>query len=719
MSILSVWKKRTRRESPARFLFTAFSVAAVIMLLVATQNVYRTAADSAPNDGDGMFRYFVPLLCGAAMLCSGIHLFLSYYGFLVGNNSQLRLLRTAGATERQLFSCIVADAFLLDGIGALAGCPLGVAAARILIRMSGPTYLLPSATADLTRSVVFALPELVLVPIVILSAAAYFFAPSRNKNGRCHKKKRENRNTLDKRPGLFAAGGHLERSFLQNDKRHSRIILASLTAELAALLLLTGLFFELKSFYIKQDGGTEINITYSASCKTDPMIQTVDRVLTENRQSGRISSMYTEHIYDGLRTFFLTENSEATDAYLNAVQNADRSYEPMMWMFCACDLQQRGQLVHCDIIFLDDDTFRLIARENGIDCGAGEALFYNSCCAYLCKDGTRCQVLQKTPRAMTIYRNNVEIGQDGVRAVNTYYGSDFNTSVFFEEELPNCAKKEILIAGQLKDTATLLEYDLNEHDMPFLLLSQNDEGAFADFMSGVMIWNTALIHTNDHAALSAALLDSVKQFNEYDIRNRRFGVGTEIYGTPMNKDGKGIYQQRDKAQMQLDLDAFQAQFRSFYIFFFGLSAVFMIANVVDIVYLDQKMRFREYAILYSLGLSEKQRSGMRLYESIFYSVRCAALTFVSGCILFVPVYLFLMKGMLFEGLQGVGGALYDLNVPQTIEWVAQKVFSACASAAVFSLLAAIFMFALFAVLGRFYQNNNDMEQLITVLKDET
>jgi hypothetical protein len=66
--------------------------------------------------------------------------------------------------------------------------------------------------------------------------------------------------------------------------------------------------------------------------------------------------------------------------------------------------------------------------------------------------------------------------------------------------------------------------------------------------------------------------------------------------------------------------------------------------------------------------------------------------------------------MLFEGLQGVGGALYDLNVPQTIEWVAQKVFSACASAAVFSLLVAIFIFALFAVVGRFYQKNNDMKQ---------
>ena len=153
-----------------RFLIAAFSVAAVIVLLVATQNVYRVAADSSPNDGDGMFRYFVPLLCGATMLCAGIHLFLSYYAFV--------------------------------------GCPLGCAAARILIRTAGQTSLLPSAATDLTCFVVLALPELELVPIVILSTAASYFAPFQNKNGRCNKKKRKNRNMRqnqgDARAAYFA-----------------------------------------------------------------------------------------------------------------------------------------------------------------------------------------------------------------------------------------------------------------------------------------------------------------------------------------------------------------------------------------------------------------------------------------------------------------------------------------------------------------------------------
>ena len=719
MSILLIWRKRKLQESPIRFLMTILGVAAVILLLVSTQTVYWATAEASRNDGDGLFRYLIPLLCGAALLCSGINLFLSYTGFLAGNYSQFRLLRTSGATEKQLFQCLFAEALVLDCIGVLLGCPLGFFVARSLMRAADPACALPSFFVDLLRTMRFALPEILLVPAIAMLAAALYFAPRRS-NGEHRRKPRKNGRQKDsKRPGVFGAGGDLEHRFLHNDRRRRYVVLAALSAELTALLLLTGLFVELKHLSIRSDGGTEINVTYNANEKSDPMIETVDRVLSENRQNGRIKSMYSEHVYDGLRTFLLLDGSMVTDEYRQVVENADRSDEPFMWMFCACELGQNQQLAHCNMIFVDEDTFQTIAGENGIDCGAGEALLYNFSTSYLSSTGLRVPVLRQTPVSLSLYQKNAPLGSDGFRAVNTYYGKDFNAEQFLSEELPDCPKTEIRIAGSLEATQTLCDYDLDEETLPFLLFSQNDEAALAGFLSGVMVWNTALINTDDHAALSAELLDSIKELEGYDIRNHRFGVGTEVYGTARKNGGKGFYEQRDMAQMQKDFSSFQWQFHSFYVYFFMLCAVLMIINIVDISYLEQKLRLREYAVLYSLGLSEKQRTGMRLYESAFYSLRVALLGFFVSCVLFVPEYLFLMKGMLFESLRLPSVSLYDMNTKQTIGWILQKALHACGSAAVFSLIAAFVIFLMFASIGRYFQMRSNTDQLIPILKDET
>ena len=68
----------------------------------------------------------------------------------------------------------------------------------------------------------------------------------------------------------------------------------------------------------------------------------------------------------------------------------------------------------------------------------------------------------------------------------------------------------------------------------------------------------------------------------------------------------------------------------------------------------------------SLGLSERQQNGMRLCESAIYSFRSALFSFLIASVLYIPVYLFLMKGMLWEGFSAPGSNLYDLNTPETV-----------------------------------------------------
>ena len=717
MSILLKWKKRLLLESPAGFLFTVSSVVITVALLTAVLLLYREIHLSSGTDNDGMLRYLVPFLCAVLLLCSGVNLYITFTAALEGSRNQYGLLSGAGATKRQFLQNQMAEAAMIDLIGAVIGCPLGWRIAHVLFRQYN-TAQLGAVSGKPYLAFVFALPELLLVPAVCLVVSGHRLARSKQENRPKRTKEEKNRRMYAVVKKVFGAGGELEWRIARHDRRFRNAFQTSLLIEMTLLLLLSGLFYVFSQARATVEN-RDISLYYWAANRNDPMVQTVTGAVAKERADGTIQSAVSYHDYDSLRIICLFENETLTDAYRQTVRQADRSSAPQNWMYVCCDCGENGQIVCCYLDFIDDGSFRKLAEMCGAECGSGDALFFNYGSAFLKGEADRPPVLRSAPGPQTLYLNPAEPDDRGYALDTACFGGDgFDAERFLYTVQSSFSRAEINVAGLINDPEALGSLGLPTQSGPMLVLSQKDEPLFADFLSDVLFVGTERIIAEEHVSLSGRLLEQVKQCGSYDIRNQKFGTGTQIFGLSMNHGGLGFYKQTDNAQVREDYLVFQRMFRSFYVYFFVLHGFMLLSNIVNIVYLNQRKRKREYAVLLSLGLSERQQRGMRLCESAIYSLRCAFFSFLCAAVLYIPGYLFLLKGMTWEGFSEPGPSLYELDVPQTVVYILQHALKI--SGISFGLVAVVSaaVFLLFLLAGVLTQRKLTDEKLITLLKDD-
>ena len=717
MPILRKWKTRIWRESPAGLLFTIFSVTISVALLAAILLIYRGVSISAGTDNDGMLRYLVPSLCLVILLCSCVNLYITFSVSVEGNGAPYRLFRSVGATQRQLVNHLLEEVAVIDLVSAAVGCPLGCFIAGLLSRQ----YQEQNTALVLDKpylALLYALPELLLVPVVCVIAAHRRFLPAKEKK-RFHKR---NMKTSEKVPGLFkklfGTGGLLEYRIARHDRQDRNIFQAALIIELVLLLLLSGLFFIFSQSKITVEN-RDISIHYWAANNNDALIRTVTDTLAREQADGSIQSMISYHDYDCMRTICLFDSDIVTQEYIQAVRSADSSDPPRDWMYICCDFGESGQLVCFAMDFVDDETFQRLAKDCGAECGPGDALLYNFSSVVLAGAEARVPVLRCAPGEIILYNNPAEPDQRGY-ALHTvcFFGDGFDAVKFLNDELPSCTQAKVNIVGLIDSPGIVDAAGLPEMSHPTLILSQKDEAKYADFLSDVLFIGMEKIVAEDHRGFSERLLEQVKQCGNYDIRNRKFGTGTQIFGMSMNQGASGFYQQTDNAQVREDYQTFQRMFRSFFVCFYLLHACILLANIINIVYLNQRKRRKENAVLISLGLSERQQNGMRLCESAIYSFRSALFSFLIASVLYIPVYLFLMKGMLWEGFSAPGSNLYDLNTPETVAYVMTHVLQIIGlSAGVVAVVTAV-VFLLFLAANRIRQKKSDNAELIKLLKDD-
>ena len=716
MSLLNVIKRRDVIRDPFRFLISTVNVVVTAALLTSLRTLFYAMNAAVYSDKDGFLRYFVPFLCVNLLIGSVADLFLGFSVSFEKSRMQLRLLNGAGTTQRQFFWYLFSEALFLSVVALAFGCPFGGLLAKSLLAASAQPLPMPELSALLKIS--FAAPEIFSVLIAAALAAIRYQRPARREKSADKQKKRRSDRSIQK---IFGVGGALEYRLTHNDPSRVNLFQSVLAIELALLLLLTGVYSELKHWRYNDDT-SDIVFSGDAPGFQEPMLLAVDDVLEAHARNGNITSIQRSKHTDSHYLFL--ENDAFTEEYLSQTKEDAYACKLYEWI----DLGETGRLIYCDTVFVDEATFDRVCTRFDINCADGEGVLLNRIQPPSSSRESYISLLRPNVREATLYNLSM-IGANADEDFVYYQDikkEDFNASSFTRDVLSASSNLKIHIAGFIEDEAAFLDsieiFALPGE--PVLVFPEKEEAALSPLLTDCGMWYSADICANDSASLTAAIMDAADKFEDYDIRNHKFGVGTDIRGTAVRSGAIGSFYYTDYVQLREDFAAFRQRFGAFYSFFLLLTIVLIAADVISIAFMNRKMRRRESAVLYSLGISGRQQRGMHLFEGLTISLRSALFGCLTGFLLLIVAFPFLLRGMLFEYLneQHVYLAQYaDMQQYSSISWTVlyylNKLLDALGSTGVFCLIAACALFGIFLLTGLFVHRDK-VTDLVTVLKDD-
>ena len=737
MNILTRWGFRTARANRVRTItvilavvgFFALTTSASFVMNITTHSFHRTLAiflsslyAARPELHLFLFLYLCMLIVTAAVL---------FIAFSVTADECARnfhILTSVGATVRQIRRSLLQRALALSVGGAAGGVPLGLLLARLLLDAD-------AFSTELSRyyfrdfSTILMLSAGILLPPCLMALASAIALRRKASNRRTRTPKhRLFRRSVTRR--VFGAGGVLGCMSSNANRRYRAIFTASFAACLAVLALLNNsLMFFSGLRTLQEDYDLQVSC-FDLEQDTASVETVLDELLRENadRFGVKKAVSYIEAPVH-LSGYYYLDDELLSDAY----RTGTGAYKS--------ETGRSALRFFGDYLFLDDASFALLARENGIDPDEDGALFFG-----MVRSGDRL-VPMLQPR-------------ESYPDVTLHFLPDDFVFALEGEDLPEITLQNILQYQQLLYRPIMLTDDAaafqREADpvsvtksfrilgcvqsLPFeynsraLIFPERMYPAFAKILSDLPIRKFSQLQGYDSLKLfylklsdPAAGIEAFKQSVAscpHLIASVREGLSEQnfqyITDVPY-EDALASLQIYNLYARRQQLQQIQTLVPQLQILLFLTAAWILFVGILNTAHMNRSTRRHENAVLESIGMGGRQKAGMLLYESARYAL-CSALL---GCLGFAAGYactrgyILLMANTSDLHEQGAHVITKLYSTAESQATLLQEIAQICARTWWVFVGGAALIFALLVVTDKFIERRSKREELIQILTDDS
>ncbi len=524
--------------------------------------------------------------------------FLIYNSFSISLNERTRqfgILMSVGATEKQLKNSVLFEGLCIGAVGIPIGILAGIPSIQLVLSLVNQNF---SNILYTDVPLTLKAPVSVLMATVIISMVTILISPAipARKAARmpvmeCIRQTNEvtvgdkDVRTSKLAERIYGLEGTLALKSFKRNRRRYRSIILSLTLSMV-------LFVGTSSFSedLKQEMGTEsADLSYDISFCTQDM---EDEELLALYQKMKTAEGVTESSCQALFGYTCTvRTDELSEAY--------REYEGK-------NLRDGTTELLAEVRFLDDDSWEKVIREMGQDIGA-----------YTEKEG-------KLPVIARMEGNGGTDGED-TKPAELFQGSSVYAALIPRENgktaLDKKCQVELICAREVAlDTPP---YEEEELQTPYSLQilapwSQKEELAPSDALVKGMLFQSEA--PTQSAEQMQTMIEGESVTASYTIQN--------VYE---------LLEQQRNILFVVNL------FTGVFILMISLIAI---ANVLNTISTNIRLRRRELAMLRSVGMSDRDFNKMMRFECILYGVRTMRLGLPTAAIL---------SWLIYRGLDAGGG----------------------------------------------------------------
>ena len=638
MGIVLKWNFKTLFSDIPRLLLSLLSIASTYALLTGLGLALTSFAIYTGTINEGLPHYIDVLGPPVVQFSFAATMYVLFAVSIAERKDQYRLMRSAGCTTRQLVQNFLAEALALDAAGGLPGAVLGIGIAKLQLDAVGLPMAIKAYffSTDAVRGL---LPVFLLVPLMLLLASVQLWVPPKNRR---RKQPRKDRPPFKKRlfPRLFGAGGRLEYAFSKNERRHRWGVVFSVVANLSILFLLTAGVSALSAtdeLSVTPMGGDNITFACRNALNADLPLE-LDALLSRFCKDG----LCGEYNYNFRAAPFaaIVENAELTvkapengmeyHSLLDSARFRDGHVRTFHHIY---PLDEKRSLLLLWLYFLDDEGYDAITAAAGIDGDANSGLLVVGD-AEQDYEGFRWDRKSTEPlRLQTVPASLWKQIQEKEEALEKKHSGTDENRLFDQAELTLSVNPEAFneqsalsveapIAGKIRQEESGIHSNMPEIIFPFRAVRQ-----YSDMLSSsavLSLFFSGLARTDSPAVLIDALERDLEA-KGYAVISQKFGDGTDVLYRKENEAmaaGKTVIEIDDWNANRKNAGLFITQAEQFFFRYFTVMIFLSIAlNIVNIVHMNRLSRRREYAILTSIGLSRRQRLGMSLYESFWFTLQ--------------------------------------------------------------------------------------------------
>ena len=723
MHILNQWGFRMVRANGARTIRTILSVAAFFALLTGSGFITDGVARVADASGHGLYQVIEFCVFYGIILITFVMLF-SVFSVTVDECRQDEFnLSSAGATRLQIFRSLMNRSLALDLTGAAIGIAVGIPLPRLVLDANTFSLELSHFFTQQKTFVILA-SGLLVATCTMLLAMLFALIPH---GRRPHKSKRWLlRNSPVRR--VFGVGGTLGRLSSHKNLRYRAFFTVSFAAVLTVSAILSDTILLLSQ--IRLNGAdADVTLEYMSYYNDDSAQQKVDALLQTCRERGWIESSTvcrSSFLNAGYNCYCLLDSDWLTDEALRA-QNKKRLFDVSQSVL---PFEQNGKsMQYCplyNVVFLDDATFARYARENGIDAGTDGTILY--CPVWLDKSASSFLKPFESPRDVTLHFLPQSFEYVSSKTQPDDAGGSFDLLEYLTAADKVAMRKTVRLAGSVSRDP-YPDGSLSYSFLPEWIVPERLEALFAYMPQQTdpdvpTSKTTVYLRTSAHRDVCDLFQDAFAGDTECDLVKLHFGTGgirlNPSPARPENANGASALYLEDLQEQRNDLNAFQDLVPKLQALLLLFSTGMLFIGIFNTAHMNRLTRRREKAILESIGMGARQKTGMLLYESVRYALRSTVYALVGFAVYYLIGYRLLPISMYTAHLDMRPDELYHaLGVYITPEMVRQSflqtlghVWGVFAGGAVLTFLVLVVTDAL---VDRFYRR----EELIQILTDDS
>ena len=703
MGIVLKWNFKSQFANIPRLVLTLLSIAGVFAILIAMGLSLESqiiALGSLHGD-NSLSNFVISLLRPLTLIVFAVAVFVLFWVTLEERKKQYFLMCSSGATVRQLVWGLLTEAAALDVCGALPGIGFGFFMARISLRESD--IALHPAVFFSRQMLLYSILPAALIPIVVILFCSIIFF--NQKNLRQEKASRKKRKEVFANRGLsrrFGVGGTLENALCKQHYRSRLILIIAITANLTALFVLTAGSALLSDMHSIEECDMHLEVnSYAEDDAANGLNSEGLRTYLNNRMDQYKQNELIEdyaHISEYLTFCAVIEDSdlsrEAKVAYAE-----DRKGNGFSTLY------RLNDTTHIDsmsaIYVFDDAFFDRFVKDNEITYNGSGAILYNRGNI----NGRLIPVVDSLPKnGITLYRSDDVFlsGDDAEKLIESGTGIHFEIGGFFNAWAGD--------TSLMKYSALLIKGSV--------IVPQRQFADFAAEMESpdASCYDDYYIHTPDTTELYASLQNDLDGKYGFQIKKRTFG------------EGSAFQQQRTANILVFDFQTeqsaylvFYSQIEQLYTLFVVIFFVLIALNIVNIVHMNSLSRRREYAVLISLGLNDKQKTGMLLYDS--FRITCSV--FLAGGVSLVGVswliYQLYLKVFVYDKMFPASLKFLtagELSFADSLLKVVRVVFAYLQPYWFILVFTVMFLFCGFALTRCLALRRMEKDELVIIIKDD-
>ena len=567
-------------------------------------DLLRFSGNSNENTLNAVLYSMVAIL-SAIIMFGSISLIYNAFSISISERTkQFGLLKSVGATKKQILSSVLFEALVLSGIGIPLGILLGIAGIGLTFVFSSEVLNALWAGGTKSQLVLRISPESLLIAAalglvtVLLSA----WIPARKAARVSAIDSIRQTDDIRIRPGkvktsrltykLFGFDGMLAAKNFKRNRRKYR-------ATVVSLFMSVVLFISASSFtsYLKK--GTEQvfeemshDITYYLTPSQENSPEEVLKLL-----SGAEGVNDTSYEYSDMYSTLLVPKDVVTEGYAELMDMS--YYEEVL------KPKESESIVNMHLAFLDDESFRSLLAENGLseeEYMAGEApkaLVYASGKVYdstdsryytfdVVKNGSFSARQVEIP---SLYEDRYFSGEERDGKLVYTNGEGEDEVLYAREEV---IIERDLVLGEIISTMPMMSYNANGSELKVIYPYSAMEKIIGEPGNGaVNLYFEVEDHAGAYREMSEILKDADLSFT--------------------NLVDQASYMDQNRAMITV--------INIFSYGFIILISLIAAANVFNTISTNIHLRRREFAMLKTVGMTTKGFNKMMTYESILYGVK--------------------------------------------------------------------------------------------------